>query len=220
MRKINSFSRRTGKGFSLEDREFVEKNISQFLFEPSKMNPDKKYILEIGFGTGEHLIDIAINNPDHIIIGVETFLSGVQKALYRIIEKDIKNIRLYHDDIDLIINNIPEKSIDKVYILFPDPWPKKRHNKRRIINEEKLDQIDRLLKNNGIFIIASDHKDYQEWIEQKLLNHNRFKRFDKYTNNDYNHADEFWYEEDKYKPTKYHKKAMKNGDIANMYINR
>ncbi len=135
----------------------------------------KKINLEIGFGKGEFLLNNAQNNPDELFLGCEPFLSGVINVLQTADKHDISNIRVFNDDVRILLTQIKPDTFDTVYILFPDPWPKARHNKRRVINSYLLDEIFRLLKNNGQLHIVTDSDDYSEWISDLFAEENRFK---------------------------------------------
>lgn len=130
--------------------------------------------LEIGFGGGEHLAWQAAVNPHIGMIGCEPFLNGVAKLLTRVRDEELKNVRLFCDDARLLIENLPENSIDQVFILFPDPWPKTRHHKRRIVSFEFLDHLARVLKNSAQVQISTDEPGYLEWILWHFRKHSAF----------------------------------------------
>ncbi len=125
--------------------------------------------LEIGFGGGEHLIARAQQNPARGFIGAEPFVNGVAKILAAIETSETRNIRLHHGDARDIIERLPDQSISGAYLLYPDPWPKKRHNKRRFVNEENIDQLHRILRPGGHFMFASDIPDYVRWTLGRML---------------------------------------------------
>jgi len=131
--------------------------------------------LEIGFGGGEHLAAQAGTNTDVAIIGCEPFINGVA-SLLRYIERDgLQNVRIWHDDARDIIAGLGEASVDKVFLLYPDPWPKPRHAKRRFVAPENLDQLARILRNGGEFLLATDHPVYCRWALAHLLRHSDFE---------------------------------------------
>lgn len=129
--------------------------------------------LEIGFGGGEHLAALAHAHPQVHFIGCEPFLDGVAKLLARITEAGLSNIRICPEDVRPLLERLPEASLERVYILFPDPWPKQRHHKRRLINAALLAQLCRVLRPGGRLTVATDHAGYGEWILQHLLNEPR-----------------------------------------------
>lgn len=124
--------------------------------------------LEIGFGYGEHLVGLAQKYPDITFIGCEPFVNGVATILKQIQETKVENIRILHGDARLLIEKLPENSIGRVFILFPDPWPKSKHHKKRIITNETLKAISRVMKPGASLDIATDHVDYGEWIDEHL----------------------------------------------------
>lgn len=120
--------------------------------------------LEIGFGKGEHLACQAEAHPQMGIIGCEPFLDGVGTLLRHVEEQDIRNIRILPDDARLLLERLGPATLGRVFILFPDPWPKARHHKRRFIRDETLDLLARVMKPGAELRIATDHSDYATWI--------------------------------------------------------
>lgn len=115
---------------------------------------------EIGFGSGEHMADRADMLPDHGFIGAEPFLNGVAAALVHIRDRGLPNIRLHHGDALEVLAQVPDGSLSFVYLLHPDPWPKARHAKRRMMNDGPLDMIAAKLKPGGEFRFGTDHAVY------------------------------------------------------------
>lgn len=126
--------------------------------------------LEIGFGNGEFLSNMCQARPDIHFIGCEPFINGVA-ALLASLDKPIDNLSLWNDDARLLIDALPDASIDRVYLLNPDPWPKKRHTKRRFIQENSLNDLARILKPNGQFIMSTDVVDLADWMHMHTWNH-------------------------------------------------
>ncbi len=129
------------------------------MFEPSV----SACWLEIGFGKGEHLAWQADHNPGVGLIGCEPYLNGVAGLLTYIEEEGINNIRVYGDDARHVLSRLPDASIDRVFLIHPDPWPKRRHARRRFVNPPNLDQIARVLSDDGEFRVGTDHPIYREW---------------------------------------------------------
>ncbi|NNC38207.1 MAG: tRNA (guanosine(46)-N7)-methyltransferase TrmB [Acidimicrobiales bacterium] len=125
--------------------------------------------LEIGFGGAEHLLHKAGSDRDGLYIGVEPFLNGIAKALAGIDKAGLENVRLHHGDVRDVLDRLPDACLDNVYILFPDPWPKPRHFKRRLIQEELIEQVYRVLKPGGKFYFASDITSYVDWALIRIL---------------------------------------------------
>ena len=126
----------------------------------NRLNSKKKLILEIGIGMGENLIYLSKKNIKKNIIGVDPFKNGMVNVSDYCINNNIKNIYLYPYVFQKFINKFKKLRFDIIYILFPDPWPKKRHKKRRIVNEEFLKKIFEILKKKGKFFFSTDNLDY------------------------------------------------------------
>lgn len=135
----------------------------------------KKVIVEIGFGMGESTIAIAQSMPDVGFLAIDVHQPGIGKLLSRIEETRARNIRVMDEDAHLIFGRmIADESLDGVHIFFPDPWPKTRHHKRRIINEDFIALLARKLKPQGIIHIATDWVTYAAWIEDKFATSSAF----------------------------------------------
>jgi tRNA (guanine-N7-)-methyltransferase len=116
--------------------------------------------LEIGFGAGEHLATQALRNRNVGIIGCEAFLNGVASLLMLVDTQKINNVRVYSGDARLLIQHLPSPLIDRVFILFPDPWPKQRHHKRRIVSDAFIAEMARIINLGGELRLASDDQNY------------------------------------------------------------
>ncbi len=127
--------------------------------------------LEIGFGGGEHLAHRADLLPDHGFIGCEPFLNGVATALAHVRDRRLANVRLHMGDALEVIARIPDASLSFVYLLHPDPWPKARHAKRRMVNDGPLGLIAAKLKPGGEFRLATDHPVYLDWSLMVMQRH-------------------------------------------------
>lgn len=142
------------------------------LFDASRIG---QVWLEIGFGGAEHLIWQARHNPDIGLIGVEPFVNGVVKALAGIKHEQLVNVRLYDDDVRDLLPLLADASIDRAFILFPDPWPKTRHRRRRIVSRELVAQLARILKPGGELRMASDIADYVDWMLRQVAHDSAFE---------------------------------------------
>lgn len=129
---------------------------------------------ELGFGGGEHLAEQAQRNPHVSFIGCEPYINGTSTLLVAIDEHKLTNIRVYGGDARDILDNLPDESIERMFILFPDPWPKARHHKRRIINQTTLSILYQKLKKGGLLRVATDHVAYSEWILEHFAIFNKF----------------------------------------------
>lgn len=125
--------------------------------------------LEVGFGGGEHLLANATAFPNTGFIGVEPFVNGMAKALAAIDETGVRNIRLHDGDAALLLDWLPPASLSAIDLLYPDPWPKKRHFKRRFVSDENLSRIARVLTPGGTFRVASDIESYIDWTLLHVL---------------------------------------------------
>jgi tRNA (guanine-N7-)-methyltransferase len=125
--------------------------------------------LEIGFGGGEHLIAQAEREPQVGFIGVEPFVNGMAKALAAIDAKALANIRLYQGDALEVIGRLPAASLVRVDLIYPDPWPKRRHWKRRFVQDSNLVEIARILCPGGEFRFVTDVPDYAAWTLERAL---------------------------------------------------
>jgi tRNA (guanine-N7-)-methyltransferase len=137
--------------------------------------PTSDVWLEIGFGGGEHLADQAERHPDIGFIGAEPFVNGVAALLKEIDARRLTNIHVFMDDVRPLLGALASRSIGRAFILFPDPWPKKRHWKRRIVCRPVLDQLARVLKPGAELRLATDHEDYGRWMLLTLLAHPAFE---------------------------------------------
>jgi len=139
-------------------------------FEPRALMPGAAEVwLEIGFGGGEHMAAQAARRPDALVLGAEPFQNGVASALRHIHEQGLGNVRLKDGDARELLAQLPDASLDRVFILFPDPWPKARHNKRRLIQAETAAELTRVLKPGGALRFASDWADYVDWTLERFL---------------------------------------------------
>lgn len=168
---IRTFGRRHGKKLSIRKQWLMENLLPQI----TPKSDEHAFILEIGFGNGEHLRDLSINNPDSIIIGAEPFMNGVAALLSAITNESdntliehYKNIRVWADDVRLLLKNFPNSKFDEIWVLHPDPWPKAKHEKRRLLNHEFLNLVSSHLTDTGKIIIGTDHWEYYDWIVEQL----------------------------------------------------
>ena len=168
-------------------------------------NVDADVRLEIGFGAGEHLLGDAAQHPDVNFIGCEPFINGVSALLADLDAQNLTNIRLFDDDARLLLDRLPAASISRIYLLFPDPWPKSRHHRRRFVQRETLDVLARLAKDGSAFVFASDHTGYVAWALAEVLRHPDWT-WTARRPNDWRTPPEGWTE------TRYEAKAKRKGD--------
>ena len=128
---------------------------------------DREIWLEIGFGGGEHMVHQAAQNADIGIIGCEPYINGVAMLLGKIREAGVSNLAVYPGDVRNMFDVLPDRSISKAFLLYPDPWPKKRHHRRRFVTDEHLAPLARVMKPGSIFRVATDIPDYvRQTLEQ------------------------------------------------------
>jgi tRNA (guanine-N7-)-methyltransferase len=128
----------------------------------------RRIALEIGFGAGEHLLAQAAHHPDTLWIGCEPYINGVAKCLSGMAEKKLTNLRFCTYDARHLIAALPDGCLDSVFILFPDPWPKAKHNKRRLVSVDTFAMLARVHKPGGRLLLATDHVDYSVWMLEHL----------------------------------------------------
>jgi tRNA (guanine-N7-)-methyltransferase len=169
------FGRRKGKGLKPNQQRLLDEALpaSSVSLDQPISDPDTLFDqsvsatwLEIGFGAGEHLINQARSHPDIGLIGCEPFINGVAKVLQAIEAEPVlgARIRLYADDARLLLAALPAASIDRLFVLFPDPWPKRRHWARRIVGPETIPLFARVLKPGAVMRLATDHPGYLRWM--------------------------------------------------------
>ncbi|MHA6287823.1 tRNA (guanosine(46)-N7)-methyltransferase TrmB [Maricaulis sp. CAU 1757] len=176
------FGRSQGKPLSPRQQRLVDDKLPTIdlpqagIIDPASLLPDATArILEIGFGGGEHLAAQAARHPEYGYIGIEPFLNGVAKALTYVDEQGLENVRLHRGDARDVLPRFAEASLDRIFLLFPDPWHKKRHAKRRFVQPETRDQFARLLKPGGQLRIATDVKSYADHCMAELTGDERFE---------------------------------------------
>jgi tRNA (guanine-N7-)-methyltransferase len=145
-------------------------------FDPGpSFERDHPLYLEIGFGNGEALATMAERHPERNYLGVEVHRPGVGHLLLRIEELGLRNLRVLREDAVELLRRLPAESLDGVYLFFPDPWHKKRHHKRRIVQPGFLDRLHRVLRSGGRFHAATDWQDYAEHMIEVLGADPRFR---------------------------------------------
>lgn len=198
-----SFSRRIGKTLSVTQKHAIENMLPNYLLNTESLESDDM-VVEIGIGMGEHFIAQATRRPNILHIGFEPYLNGIANTLLLAEKQNIKNIALWPDDVDLVFKKLHDNSINEIYILFPDPWPKTKQKKRRIICAPRLEIFAKKLKKNGKIYFASDIEDYVDSVK-KLISQSKIFVLNKKPEN---------VPHDGYIATKYHKKAAEEGRSA------
>ncbi|PSH57370.1 tRNA (guanine(46)-N(7))-methyltransferase TrmB [Phyllobacterium sophorae] len=163
--------------------------------------------MEIGFGGGEHLLHEASRCPKSGFIGVEPFVNSMAKLVVDLHENPLQNIRLYDDDATQVLDWLPAASLDGIDLFYPDPWPKKKHWKRRFVSQKNLDRFARVLKSGSRFRFASDIDTYVNWTLQHCRAHEEFD-WQAETSADWHTPYEAW------PGTRYEQKAHREGRIG------
>jgi tRNA (guanine-N7-)-methyltransferase len=177
--------RRRGKPLRPRPRALVETVLPRLEIAAEKLAPDtdpkcfferqvEAVWLEIGFGKAEHLLWQAERHPEIGFIGVEPFIDGVAALLAGIEEKGLTNIRIFRDDARFLLDHLADASLDRCWLLFPDPWPKVRHHKRRFVNPANLAEMARCMASGAELRIGTDHADYGRWILAHMLRQDDF----------------------------------------------
>jgi len=182
-RQRRHFGRRKGPALSAHQAGLLQTLLPRLRIETQSARDPRSYFsaavsdvwLEIGFGGGEHLLWQAEANPRVGLIGAEPYVSGVAKLLSKLAPGPTPNLRLYTEDAADIIEALPDASLGRVFVLFPDPWPKTRHHKRRFVQMAMLDQLARVMKPGAELRFATDDNDYLVWTLERLSAHRAFQ---------------------------------------------
>lgn len=186
---IRFYGRRKGKPIRNIRAELMEKLLPQLSVQiPAKgkikfnfgIRPKKLY-LEVGFGGGEHLAELALKHPDIGFVGAEPFLNGVASLLAHLSDTHEKgvgkialspnrtdNVRIWPDDVRQLFEKLPDEIFEGIFVLYPDPWPKKRHAERRFIGPDNIPELWRLLSPKGKVYLATDVENYAAWAKEKM----------------------------------------------------
>jgi tRNA (guanine-N7-)-methyltransferase len=183
-RKIRSFVKREGR-MSKRQKAALDSLFSDYgltlaqrpLDYPSLFGRRAPTIVEIGFGMGDTLAQMAQQNPDTNYIGIEVHRPGVGSLLATLHEQHINNVRVFcHDATEVLENAIADRSLDGIHIFFPDPWPKKRHHKRRLIQDAFVNLLAAKLKSGARLHLATDWENYAHWMEEVMAGHTQLNR--------------------------------------------
>ncbi|MBP02733.1 MAG: tRNA (guanosine(46)-N7)-methyltransferase TrmB [Rhodospirillaceae bacterium] len=184
--QLHLYGRRKGKPLKknsqlIFDRDFptfsitAEEVVTQETTEWFQSEGIKSVWLEIGFGSGENIIELARRNPKVGFIGIEVFHNGIAALLKHRADHNLKNLRVFNGDARHLLQVLPKNSVENVFILYPDPWPKARHYKRRLICKETLDNLKDVMKIGFQLHLATDHPTYIEWCLKQIPCHPHFK---------------------------------------------
>jgi len=183
LRKIQSFVRRSGRLSKAQSIGLNELWSSYGVdLSEKKLDFDKLFVsknnvtLEVGFGNGDSLLEMAIEQSNQNFLGIEVYEAGVGRLINEANKNKLTNLKIVKDDaVEVLTNNILDNSISHFQLFFPDPWHKKKHHKRRIVQISFLDLLSKKLKNDGVVHIATDWENYAEHIMESLESHPHFK---------------------------------------------
>lgn len=215
------FGRRSGKTLHARQQALYETLLPELALnlpdsgtlDPQSLFASKpeKLVMEIGYGGGEHLARQLEAAPHTGFIGCEVFSGGIGKLLEKIDQNGAENIRLYTDDALKLLQTLPDASLDGVYLLYPDPWPKTRHHKRRFVSPLTLAELARTIKPGGFFRFATDIEDYANWTLAHVLRNPAFGWHPE--------APGSWHTPYKdWQPTRYEQKARREGRLKSFYF--
>jgi tRNA (guanine-N7-)-methyltransferase len=184
--RTHLYGRRKGKRLRASLRDALDNELPQIRIDPEKIAPPcdprtffspniEKIWLEIGFGGGEHLAAQAQANPKVGFIGAEIFENGIASLLKQRTAAALENIRILDDDARAFLPFLADRSLDRVFLLYPDPWPKAKHAKRRFVNPTTLDHLARLMSPGAELRIATDHPEYARWCLRHVPVHPAFQ---------------------------------------------
>ena len=171
---LRSYGRLKSRPIKPRQAALVEQRLPELRIPAGPVNPQalmpgaREAWLEIGFGGGEHMAAQARRHPDVLVLGAEPFTNGVASAVRHIDEQDLSNVRLHDGDVRELIARLPDGSLARVFILFPDPWPKARHHKRRLVQPDTVAELARVLRPGGRLRFASDWADYVDWALARI----------------------------------------------------
>jgi tRNA (guanine-N7-)-methyltransferase len=172
--ELRSYGRRRGRKPSARQAALLRDGLLQVTVDAAEVADASLAWLEIGFGGGEHLLWQARHNPRALIIGCEPYEDGVIKVLSAIETEGLKNLRIHMGDVRDILRALPQGALDRAFILFPDPWPKRKHRKRRLVNSSLLELLARALKPGAELRIATDIGDYARTMLEAFRSEPRF----------------------------------------------
>ena len=182
--RLTFYGRRHGRRLRANQAAFLEEGQDRFAINPDVITdqgnldprdwlnpPSGEVFLEIGFGGGEHLAARAAESPDRGFIGAEPFMNGVASLCRHLIEGQLNNVRIWPEDVRLLLPSLKDGCLDGAFILFPDPWPKYRHRSRRIIQQDMITTLARLIRPGGQLLLASDEPTAKTWMLEQMTRH-------------------------------------------------
>ena len=169
--RFRTFGRVKGRTLTVSQRAVMDAHWDRLSIAPGDPLPPAPLWLEIGYGMAHHVLHLAETHPDASIIGAEPFLNGTAKAVRGIVDAGLSNLRLFQGDVRELMAAMPDGCLQRAFILFPDPWPKSRHNKRRLIRSAFVAELHRVLAPGGTVMFASDIDHYVDWALVRFRRH-------------------------------------------------
>ena len=196
---------RTASRMSVADQAKLDARLEAYALKEEDLAWQGPMELEVGMGNGLAMLERAKNAPDRLFIGIEVYRNGLRSLVHRL-EKDasIKNVRIVGEDVRPFLEGLPKNAFDRVCVLYPDPWPKKKHHKRRLVQQASLDLFDRVLKQDGELFFATDIPCYAQWIIREVYSHPVWD-FEVVSPEDWAQEPAWWIS------TKYEQKAFREG---------
>ena len=209
--QFRTFGRAKGRSLTPAAQQLWDGNFPRLKWDTGRDLPSEPLWLEIGFGAAEHVLWQAQQNPDVHVLGAEPFMNGVSKAIRGAVDMSLQNLSLHHGDVREIVSNLPDESLDRLFVLFPDPWPKSRHHKRRLLRTQFISELHRILKPGAEFRFGSDIIHYVDWTLTRLKRHGGFAFTSEQSDR--------WLERPKDWPsTRYQQKALREGRTCHYFI--
>lgn len=176
-KELRSYGRIASR-MSVAEQNALDAELAPYIIDPKNLETAFDVLgpltVEIGVGKGEQIVEHAKQNPDKRYIASEVFKNGLARMLREIKQNDIQNLKLYSEDGRDLLAGLPGGAVDKLVVLYPDPWPKSRHKKRRIVNKHLLQEAARLLKDDGELLLVTDVVDYAMWMLAAVHNEGTF----------------------------------------------
>lgn len=209
-RRSELYGRRTGRPLSVQQQALFHTLLPKIAVPAGAIDLHalfpgaQEFAFEVGFGGGEHLAAQARAHPQRGHIGCEPYVNGLAKLLTQVHDGALANVRIHPEDAREVLVRLPDASLSAAFVLFPDPWPKVRHHKRRFIQSESVGELARAIRSGGEFRLATDHMDYARWALFHLMSQPLFRWAAA-------RASDWRVRPDDWPPTRYEQKALAAG---------
>ena len=200
---ISTFARRIGRGLRDNQKKLLSDFLPEIKVDFNEFKNFENITLEVGFGNGEFTLLNALKNNNDLHLACEPYLNGVSSLLGKIKENEVTNIRIFADDVRKLLDEMPNNILHKIYIICPDPWPKRRDNKRRILQKDFIELIRQKIRPSGELIFVTDHLGYAKWILTEI--NKCYEDFKSKTLTDFTKLPQDWHY------TKYQRRGLDQG---------